>query len=163
MLTAIALYAGIAIWVLIAGPDEVVGHFGTDGESTRLDPTVGFVTGLTVTVAGLVGLFLALPALIKRLPIELINVPNRELWDTPELRALLARRMGADLDLIGALTVLLLTGMLVISTVAGFGIEIPGWVFPALTAAYLLVLVALLVSMFRGGRYVPPAEALASR
>lgn len=157
LLTALALYASIAITVVVAGPDEVVGHFGGGGRPTRLDPTGPFVLTMSLVVAALVSLFAATPALVRRIPIEFVNVPNREKWNTPELRDVLARRVGADMMFITAATVLLMAGMLVLSALGGLGEVPPGWVFPLSLAAYLALIGVSIVQMYRGGRYEPPA------
>lgn len=160
MVAALALYATTAVWLLVAGPEDVVAHFAGDGRPTRTDSAESLVLTLSLTVAGLVAVFMAIPLLVRRGPMQFVNVPNRELWDTDELRPILARRLGADMMFMGAATVLLITGMLVVSAVAGLGAEIPGWVFLAMMGGFVLVTAAIIVPMFAGSRYVPPAELL---
>lgn len=156
---SIALYVALAVWLLIAGPPEVIGHFGANNGNPRFDPTGEFVAIMTVMVGGMVALFLAVPTLMRRIPIEFVNVPNRERWDTPERRAILARRTGADMNLMGAATVLMFVAMMVLSTLGGLGETIPDGVFVALLTVYVAFIAALCVTMLRGSRYVaPPLE-----
>ena len=160
LVTSVALYAAVAVWVLVAGPDDVVAHFNGAGEATRTDTAESIVLVLSLTVAGITALFAVIPVLVRRAPIQVVNVPNRELWDTDELRPILARRLGADMLLIGAASIALITGMLVMSAAAGLGAEVPGWAFPTMTGAFLVVTAAIIVPMFAGSRYTPPAELL---
>lgn len=155
LLAALSLYASVAIVVVVAGPEEVVGHFGGGGQPTRMDPTGQFVLTMSLVVAGVVALFSATPALMRRIPIELVNVPNRDQWNTPERRVVLARRIGADMRLLSAATVLLLTATLVLSTVGGLGLALPGWVFPLLLGSFLAVIGVIVVRMYRRGRFPP--------
>ena len=136
VLVAATLVFGI-VWasILIAGPDTVPGHFGADGTPTRWDATPVFLGVMAALAGGLALLFAVLPPLMVRVPIEHVNLPNRDEWNTPDRRAYLALLTTEDLRLIGAATMLLLAAMLVISAVAGFGAEIPGWVLFATTAA----------------------------
>lgn len=159
LISATLVYAAVAMTVVLAGPDVVVGHFGANGQPTRLDATGSFVLTLSLVVLGLLALFASLPALIRRIPIEFVNVPNRERWNTPSRRRLLARRLAADLNLIGAATVLLMTAALVLSALGGFDVDVPGWVFLLMIAAYVVCIGVLLVQMTVGTRYQPPADA----
>lgn len=153
--TASALYAAIAVWVLVAGPDEVVAHFGGSGQPTRYDDTVAFVVMLSVTTAAMVALFAAIPMLLARIPIAFVNIPRRELWDTPARRRVLARRVGADMMLVGAVTVLLMVAMLVLSTLGGLGVVLPGWVFWAMTGGYVVLTGFIVLPMLASKRYDP--------
>ena len=155
--TTVALFAALAAWLLVAGPPEVIGHFGADNGSPRFDPTPVFVGYMTLIVAFLIGIFLSVPAFVRRIPIEFVNVPNRQLWDTPERRAVLARRIGADMYVLGAVSMLLMTGMAVLSTLGGLGVTTPGWVFAVGTVGYVIVVMAFVLTRFRGNRYDPQA------
>ena len=159
LITATAVYAAVAMTVLVAGPDVVVGHFGANGQPTRLDATGPFVLTLSLVVLGLLALFASLPALTRGIPIEFINVPNRERWNTPARRRVLARRIAADLNLIGAVTILLMTSALVLRALGGLDVDLPPWVFLVMLAAYLGCIGVLLVHMTVGTRYQPPADA----
>lgn len=155
--TTVALFAALAAWLLVAGPPEVIGHFGADNGSPRFDPTPVFVGYMTLIVAFLIGIFVSVPAFVRRIPIEFVNVPNRQLWDTPERRAILARRMGADMYLMGAVTMLVLVATVVLSTLGGLGLTAPDWVFLVMMTVYMVTLGVLVLAMFRGDRYNPRA------
>ncbi|MBX9472555.1 hypothetical protein [Microcella sp.] len=159
LISATLVYAAVAMTVVFAGPDVVVGHFGASGQPTRRDATGPFVLSLSLVLLGLLALFVSMPTLIRRIPIEFVNVPNRERWNTPARRRVLARRLAADLNLIGVATVLLLTSALVLSALGGIDVDLPGWIFLLMLAAYLWCVGVLLVQMMVGKRYQPPADA----
>lgn len=159
LFSALALYAGTAIWVLAAGPDRVVARFAADGTPVRFDTAESLVIALSLTVVLLSALFLLVPTVVRRAPAAVLNVPRQALWESSELRPVLARRVGADLALIGALTVLLLTGMLVLSAAAGAGFVVPTWLLPAMTGGFLVAIAIIVVAMYRGSRYLPPEPA----
>jgi len=149
-----AIFAAIAVLVVVSGPDQVVGRFDSAGQPTRFDDTITFVVGLSTTVAVLVALFATLPLLMRR-SIAFVHIPRRELWDTPARRPILARRVAADLMLIGAATVLLLAAMLALSALGGLGVDLPGWGFAVLVVGYLLVTMLIILPMLTGRRYDP--------
>lgn len=151
---SVALFGALSVWLLIAGPPEVIGHFSANNGEPRFDPTPQFVAIMAVLVAFLVAMFASLGWLIRRAPIGVINIPNREQWNTPARRAILARRMGADLTLMGAASVLLVVGMMVLSTLGGLGEEPPGWVSIVMTGVFLAVIAAITLGML-GKRYDP--------
>lgn len=159
--TSLALFAALSTWLLIAGPPEVIGHFGANNGEPRFDPTPQFVVSMTVLVLVIVVVFATIPGMMRRIPIEFINMPNREQWNTPARREVLARRTGADMTLLGAATVFLFVVTMVLSTLGGLGETIPGWVFVVMTGAYLLLVALIMFGMMRSKRYDPstlPAE-----
>ncbi|MGY6498554.1 MAG: hypothetical protein ACXIUP_10045 [Microcella sp.] len=155
--TTVALYAALAVWLLVAGPPEVVGHFGANDGGPRFDPTPVFVGYMTLIVAVLVGIFVSVAPFARRIPIEFVNVPNRELWETPERRIILARRISADMYLMGAVTMLLMIAMVLASTLGGLGTTVPETFFVVMTTAYMVILGVIVLTMFRGDRYNPRA------
>lgn len=157
LVLALALYAAVALTVLLVGPDVVAGQIGPDGQPRRLDATVPFVVTLSITAIGLVALFVAVPRIVLRAPMAIINVPHREQWDSPAGRRMLARLLTSDMLLIAAATVLLLAAMLLISALGGFGVVLPGWAIVLVLVPYFAVVLCFAIAMYRGSRYVPPA------
>lgn len=157
VLLALAAYTAVALTVVLVGPDVVAGQIGPDGRPRRLDATLPFVVVLSIAVFGLVALFAALPRIVLRAPMAIINVPNREQWDSPAGRRMLARLLTSDMLLIAAATVLLLAAMLLISALGGFGVVLPGWVIVLVLAPYFVFVLGFAIAMYRGSRYVPPA------
>ena len=67
-------------------PDLLQSHFNGQGHPNGLQTKpvfFGFFVGLTVLVAFVI---FGLPALIRALPLELLNVPNKSYWFAPEHR-----------------------------------------------------------------------------
>lgn len=155
---SLVVYAAGAVGVLAVGPETVAAHFGADGSVTRYDSALSQVLFMTLVVVGLVALMEATPLLARRGPIALINVPNREAWNTPERRAQLSRVLQEDVRLLTAGSVVLMTFVLVMGAIAGAGATIPGWVFLLAVGAFLVLVMTVLVRMSTGGRYEPPVD-----
>ncbi|RZS55066.1 hypothetical protein EV141_2049 [Microcella putealis] len=154
LVTSVALFAALSVWLLIAGPPEVIGHFSANNGGPRYDPTAQFVAIMAGLVAFLVVLFASTGWLMRRVPIGLMNIPNRERWNTPARREILARRVGADMNLMGAASVLLIVAMMVLSALGGLGVTPPGWAFVVTMGVFLVVIAAIAFGML-GKRYDP--------
>ncbi|HET8577739.1 MAG TPA: DUF1648 domain-containing protein [Methylomirabilota bacterium] len=67
-------------------PETVASHFDAAGRPNGWAPKGAFL-GLYAAVVGLmVGLFLIVPVLLARLPVALINLPNKDYWLAAERR-----------------------------------------------------------------------------
>jgi len=156
---ALLLFAGagvvfVVLWVsiLIAGPETVPGHFSFDGTVTRSDPTLEFLGFMALVGVGMAALFVG----VARVPIEYLNIPKREQWNTPELRGHLKTLVTADLWLLGAATLMLLATALAISGLIGLGVEIGAWTLPVVVGPFLIVNAIVAGRMMFGSRYTPP-------
>ena len=83
----VAAAAAYVWWSAASLPAIVASHFGPDGTGNGAMPRaeyVAFMLGLVVVVPALLYL---LGGLATRLPVRMINVPNRGYWLAPERRA----------------------------------------------------------------------------
>jgi uncharacterized membrane protein len=64
-------------------PDTVASHFGADGEANGWSPKQTFFVVYFFALALVVGIFLLLPVLYRRLPASMINLPNKDYWLAP--------------------------------------------------------------------------------
>lgn len=155
---SLVVYAAVAVGFLAVGPETVAAHFGADGSVTRYDSALSQVMIMTLVVTGLVVLTEITPLLAQRGPIALINVPNREAWNTPACRAQLSRVLQEDVRLLTAGAAVLMSFVLVMGAIAGAGARIPAWVFLVAVGAFLTFVMTVLVRMSTGGRCEPPAD-----
>lgn len=87
---------GVAATIIMARylPERVATHFSFSGApnawSSNLTNTIFFCAMFLVMNL----LFLAIPWLLRKLPVSLINMPNRDYWLAPERREQSVRRMG---------------------------------------------------------------------
>jgi len=146
------VFAAVWVSILIAGPETVPGHFSFDGTVTRSDPTLEFLGSMALVGVGMAALFWGL----ARVPLDYLNIPNREQWNTPERLAHLKILVTADLWLLGAVTLMLLAAALAISGFVGLGGEIGAWTLPVLVGPFLIVMAIVTGRMVFGGRYTPP-------
>jgi len=159
---ALLLFAGagvvfVVLWVsiLIAGPETVPGHFSFDGTVTRSDPTLEFLGYMALVGVGTAALVVG----VARIPIEYLNIPKRDKWNTPELLGQLKTLVTADIWLLGAATLMLLVTALATSGFGGLGGEIGAWTLPVVVGPYLIVNVIVVGRMLFGSRYTPPGSA----
>jgi hypothetical protein len=115
--------------------------------------------GIFVAVTGLLA---AMPwvvdAIVRSVPVNLVNLPNREYWLAPERREDALRRLNAALALFMFETAALLAAM----TELAFRANLPGGSFNSaiawpLMAAYGVATVAWLVSILRAFALPPSA------
>lgn len=79
-------------------PERMASHFGPSGRPDGFMPRDGFFIFYALVIGLVVALFLAMPAVLKWIPRELVNIPHREYWLTderyPEALELLGRHMA---------------------------------------------------------------------
>jgi uncharacterized membrane protein len=68
-------------------PPVMASHFGGDGRPNGWMPRGGFFAMQIFIALLLHGIFLGVPALLRGVPSERINLPNRDYWLVPERRA----------------------------------------------------------------------------
>lgn len=110
-LTLVLVAWGQAFWQHGQMPERVASHFNAAGQAngwmTR-DAQLAWQLG-TVTFLAL--LFQGIVLLQPRLPVELINVPNRAYWFAPERRAASDEWIAGLVLSIGCLTLLFFIGL----------------------------------------------------
>ncbi|WP_432494458.1 DUF1648 domain-containing protein [Kineococcus auxinigenes] len=128
---SVVLYAAAVVVAALVLPERVPTHFGGSGEADDWSSRTGAVTVSALIGAALAALFAALAAGVRRLPVDVVNVPNAWYWRAPEHEAELRRRAVGDLWAVGTATMLLLTaveGAIVQVALTGTG-RLPWWFF----------------------------------
>ena len=157
-------WAGTVLYAVVVAayarvlPDTVPMHFGGSGGADRF----GTRTELLLVESGIgvamVALFVATVAVMRRAPLQWVNVPHPEYWKTESNAPKLRRRMEADAWSIGTATMLLLTAVAALTARAaldGSG-RLPA-ATPVVLVAYLAYVLGLCVwAVVR--RYRPPVE-----
>jgi hypothetical protein len=77
---------GLAIRVYASSPERVPVHYAVDGTPDRWGSPVAPLIAYLCLIGLGSAFFLALPAIIRRAPKGMINLPNREYWLSPEHR-----------------------------------------------------------------------------
>lgn len=92
-------------------PDRVATHWGIDGQANDWMTR----TAATVTLCGIqigIPLFLiAVTSLASRLPVSMVNIPNREYWLHPDRRSATLEWMSRMMGWIAVLTSLFMIGI----------------------------------------------------
>lgn len=160
MLAAV-VFAAVWVAVAVAGPTEIAGHIDASGEVTRWDSKWVVLGGLGVVGVAFAVLFGSSGWLLARLPAGAINLPGRrrkEYWMRPANRDEFNRRMSADLQVLGAATMVLLAWLLAATTVFSASGETSagGWSFVVPVVLYLVALLGYTAYVAVGGRYRVP-------
>lgn len=159
-LLVLALVAAF-VWLSSGAlPDAVASHFGpggrADGFTTR-GAYVGLMLGVVIVVPSLLA---ASSLVVRLLPPQFVNLPNKRYWLAPERRA-------ASLDALAGLGTRFATALAVFLgyvhglVVRAHAVQPPrlseSWFFAGLTLFAVATLVGL-VSLFRRFGRVPDAE-----
>lgn len=153
-------YVVALVWSALVLPDRVPSHFDAGGRADDWTSRTAMI--VFWVVMGLVVL-VAMPALTRLAASgdgTWVNMPQRskDYWFAPERRTEFRVRFADDLEGFAALTGLLLTALLGLTTwVGATGRDgAPWWVFVVLTGGYLLATAVWTVRLLR--RYRPPAS-----
>jgi serine/threonine-protein kinase len=85
-------------------PERMASHFGPGGAPDGFMPRSEFVSVMALVGGGTVLVLTILPQLLRFIPTELINMPNRDYWLAPERRARSLARLGGWMAWFGVLT-----------------------------------------------------------
>ncbi|AMV16383.1 hypothetical protein VT03_00740 [Planctomyces sp. SH-PL14] len=89
-------------------PARVASHFGASGAADGWMSRGAFGVTYVGTVLLMAALFGGISALVRRLPIGLINLPHREYWLAEPRREETLRRLNVEMGWLGLGTILLL-------------------------------------------------------
>lgn len=82
----IAVFVSQSVFYYPNLPPEVATHFGLTGEPDGWMAKEFYLVFLAVILGLIVLEFTFLPSLIEKMPLSLINMPNKEFWFAPERR-----------------------------------------------------------------------------
>jgi hypothetical protein len=159
LLLTSAAYVVTLAWAAVLLPDPVPSHFDAAG---RVDGWMSRTSLLVV--AGVIGLvvLVGIPALTRALTAgdgTWINIPqaSKDYWLAPQRRDEFRVRFGDDIEVLTALTGVLLTAVLALTTwVGSTGRDaVPWWVFIGITGIYLALTAVWTVRLLRA--YRPPS------
>ena len=123
-------------------PDQVATHFGVDGQPndwmSRSASTIVFL----MLQLGVPMFMLGITSLAFRMPVSMLNIPNREYWLQPERRAATIAHMSLMMTWIAVLTSLFMTligHLTFMANKTGHGLNLP---------LFLSALIAFLIAVF---------------
>lgn len=82
----IAVFVSQCVYYYPNLPPEMASHFGAHGEANGWMPKEFYFAFMALVLGVIVFQFAFLPNLIEKMPLSLINMPNREFWFAPERR-----------------------------------------------------------------------------
>jgi uncharacterized membrane protein len=152
----------VAIFVLVVGrvatiwrelPPRFASHFDATGRPDAWSSRIGFIT-LFGAIFGALALFFtfALPALLRRLPPQVINMPNRDYWLAPERREASIARLSDWLAWFGAGITAFGAAILELSLRANLAAGRMSSAVWIVLGAFLIFVVGWLVGLYRAFR-----------
>jgi serine/threonine-protein kinase len=130
-------------------PARMATHFDLAGKPNGFQSREGFVWTAALLSVLLLALFAVLPALLARLPVRFINLPNKDYWLAPERRAETIRRMAAMCDWLACATIALLVGVFELVMRANLAQRPLGFQLWILLPSYHLFVLFWIVNWFR--------------
>lgn len=118
---------GMSFWVLMVGvaasagqilllspllPDPVASHFGWSGRADGFLSRAAFVVLHWVMIAFVSALFFGIPALLRVMPAEAVNLPHKDYWLAPERREVTFAYLSDRVMAFGAATLALLAAVM---------------------------------------------------
>jgi|WetSurMetagenome_2_1015567.scaffolds.fasta_scaffold747621_1 uncharacterized membrane protein len=82
VLCILCLAQGIYYYPLL--PDKIASHFGVSGQPNDWSSKTSFITFYYIITAVMILIFLGLRFGISKIPVSMINMPNKEYWLSPE-------------------------------------------------------------------------------
>jgi uncharacterized membrane protein len=153
---AIAFFLGIleVIYFYPQLPNRMAVHFNASGAADGWGSKDHFFLTMEVVFALLVVLFGGLPLLLRRVPVSLINLPNKDYWFAPERKDQTMDRLISQLLFFGAMALLLMDGVMYLSFHANFSekpIMRPEWLW-GMIVAFFVVNIVWTISLIRSFR-----------
>lgn len=146
LLFALAIILGVieAIYFYPRIPDRMAIHFNAAGTADGWGPKLRFFETFGLIFNMIALLFWGLPLLLRRVPDSMMNLPNKDYWLAPERRKQTLDRIVGQLLFFGAVTLLLLDGVLYLCLRANFADK------PALSADWMwgLLIVFITINIF---------------
>ena len=98
MTLGIGLAVSLRVWSLWSQlPDPMASHYGLSGRADSYMSKNGFFLVIGLVGGGALAAIFATPALMRRLPSGLVNIPNRKYWPADDDRREIAIGRLADL------------------------------------------------------------------
>jgi hypothetical protein len=96
---AFVLALALRLWLTFdALPDVMASHFDATGQPNGFQPKRAFAWFALGVALGDLALFTALPLLLNKLPVRMINLPHRAYWLAPERQRQSLARLTEQLD-----------------------------------------------------------------
>jgi uncharacterized membrane protein len=139
-------------------PDMMASHFDGAGRPNGWMSKGGFMALYVGLLAVMAANFLVLPAFLERLPVSLINLPNKSYWLAPERREQAWAKIRAYLLAFGNAAVALMLFVFQLAMVANLSesrmLSPAIWI---LLAAFVAFVAGCLFRLFRAFRLPPGA------
>ncbi|WP_426242418.1 DUF1648 domain-containing protein [Nocardioides sp. LHG3406-4] len=114
---AVTIWAACLVVEWFVLPDLVPLHFGADGTPDRWGTPTRAVLEMGAVGIGVGVLFFALAMSAWRLPFSMVTLPDQDFWERPENQRVARRRLQDDMYHLGALVMLLLAAVSVLTMV----------------------------------------------
>jgi uncharacterized membrane protein len=158
MRLSLAAFGGILAIVLVrfalmygALPETVASHFGPSGRPDAWMTKSGFAWFSLIPLCTALVVAIAAPELVARLPVSMVNLPNKDHWLAPERKAetLSALRSWMEWFGVALLAFLAFTYELVFDANASEGGHLANGPFILGLAAFMIFAIVWVVALYR--------------
>ena len=155
----VLLHAAQTIYYYPRLPMVVAQHYSASGQPNGWAPREFFFVFSWLLLLGLSAIFTLAPRLLRRLPVSMINLPNRGYWLAPERKDASLRFLEEEMQWMGVLTVAFIVVVLHLAIRANLDPEhrLDNSVFVALLVGFLVATVAWIARLYR--RFPSPDSA----
>jgi uncharacterized membrane protein len=153
-ITALLIAALEALYYYPIMPERMAVHFNASGIADGFGPKQPFFMVLGIATGICFFLFGSFSFLMRIIPDSMVNLPNKSYWLAPERRKETHKRLTGQMLLLGAMTMLLLDGVMYLCFKANLSPTpaIPAeilWVMLALFMAANIVIIVSILRCFR--------------
>jgi uncharacterized membrane protein len=152
-LVVLSLFAAARQWG--SAPSVVPSHFDAAGRPNAWSSRSEFFTLQIGVTLGVAALFIGLPALLRKTPASLINLPNKSYWLAPSRREDTMDRLASFMDVFASATVLLLLAVFELASRASHGGNLDSSYFLPVLVSYLVFSAAWTIALIRAFAKVP--------
>ncbi len=128
-------------------PDRVASHFDALGRADGWSSKPAFFAANLVMVLGLAAMFLLIGWIVRKMPFDAINLPNKAYWLAEERRDATFAYLEDQMTWMGAATVAFLVGLFQLSIEANLKTDgaMPGSAFWLLFGGFMAIFVVWIV------------------
>jgi len=137
-------------------PERVATHFNIHGEADGFSTVRGYVVMFCVLVLLLNTIFIGVIFLVRKLPVSMINIPNREYWFAAERRETTIGRISEYMSLFTCGVNLLLIAVIGLTFYANRNAApVPPVLLFSAMGLFFLFVIAWIIHLFRAFRRPP--------
>lgn len=156
LLAASGGYAFLLVRQALTLPERVPAHVGPGNVVTRWQSLTAHLMLAAGTGVALLAMFWLLPALMGRLPVEVVNLPHKEYWRHPDRWPIARRKLADAMGWLGAATMLFIGFAFWTVGRIALADPVPEGVFWTVSVVYFVGMIGWALAQQFGNGWRPP-------